>query len=146
MNKVYRCYAEKRPGFDVEASGLCAELRENLGVKNLTKVRVLNRYDVQGIGEEEYQLARVSIFSEPQCDDCYDEMIPEIAEKHTKIVVEALPGQYDQRADSCAQCIQIMTCGARPLVRSARVYVLFGALESEDLKTIESYFKNYFAF
>ena len=55
MNKVYRCYAEKRPGFDVEASGLCAELRENLGVKNLTKVRVLNRYDVQGIGEEEYQ-------------------------------------------------------------------------------------------
>ena len=142
MNEVYRCYAEKRPGFDVEAAGLCAELRENLGVTRLLNVRIFHRYDVQGIGADEYRLARVSIFSEPQCDSCYDEAMPQIEEAHTTLVVEALPGQYDQRADSCAQCIQIMTCGARPLVRTARVYVLFGALTAEDLQVIEHYLIN----
>ncbi len=142
MNKVYRCFAEKREGFDVEARGLCAELRGNLGVKSLEKVRIFNRYDVQGIGDEAYASARISIFSEPQCDDCFDEKMPEIEGVHTKIVVEALPGQYDQRADSCAQCIQIMTCGDRPRVRSARVYVLFGELSDTDIKTIENYLIN----
>ncbi|MBR5480057.1 MAG: phosphoribosylformylglycinamidine synthase [Clostridia bacterium] len=142
MNKVYRCFAEKREGFDVEARGLCAEVRGNLGVKSLERVRIFNRYDVQGIGDEAYASARISIFSEPQCDDCFDEVMPEISGSHTKIVVEALPGQYDQRADSCAQCIQIMTCGDRPIVKSARVYVLYGELSETDIKTIETYLIN----
>lgn len=142
MNKVYRCYTEKRPGFDVEAKGLLAELRNNLGVTSLENVRIFNRYDTEGIDDADYALARVSIFSEPQCDDCYDESMPPIEGNHMLLAVEALPGQYDQRADSCAQCIQIMTCGARPQVRTAHVYVLFGTLSDTDIETIRSYLIN----
>ncbi len=142
MNKVYRCYAEKREGFDVEAKGVFSELSGNLGIKSLKRVRIFNRYDVQGIDAKDYPSACTSIFSEPMCDDCFDEVMPEITETHTKLVVEALPGQYDQRADSCAQCIQIMTCGARPIVKSARVYVLYGDISAVDMSKIENHLIN----
>ncbi len=142
MNRVYRCYTEKRQGFDVEAQGLANELRGNLGVASLTGLRLFNRYDVQGIDEADYIAARTTIFSEPQCDDCYDELLPEISGTHKTLCVEALPGQYDQRADSCAQCIQIMTCQGRPLVRAAKVYVLMGSLSDEDMAVIKNYLIN----
>jgi len=142
MNRVYRCYTEKRPGFDVEARGLANELRENLGVTALEGLRLFNRYDVQGIDEADYRAARTTIFSEPQCDDCFDEKLPELSGEFSILCVEALPGQYDQRADSCAQCIQIMTCQGRPLVRAARVYVLMGKLSDKDLDVISGYLIN----
>ncbi len=142
MNRVYRCYTEKRPGFDVEARGLLNELRENLGVTSLEGLRLFNRYDVQGIEEKDYRAARTTIFSEPQCDDCFDENLPEISGAYNILCVEALPGQYDQRADSCAQCVQIMTCQGRPLVRAARVYVLMGNLSDKDLDIISGYLIN----
>ena len=142
MNRVYRCYTEKRPGFDVEARGLLNELRENLGVTALEGLRLFNRYDVQGIEEKDYRAARTTIFSEPQCDDCFDESLPELSGVYNILCVEALPGQYDQRADSCAQCVQIMTCQGRPLVKAARVYVLMGNLNDKDLDVIRGYLIN----
>ena len=102
---VYRLYVEKKPGFDHEARALLEELRSFLGIRNLTGLRVLNRYDVENIDEEIYRRAVQGVFSEPQLDVVYDEL-PKDAE-HT-LAAEYLPGQFDQRADSAAQCIQLM--------------------------------------
>ena len=109
MIKVYRCFTEKKEGFDVEAEGVLKDLRQNLGIKNITGLRLFNRYDVQGISDEVYKEARRTVFSEPPVDACYDENLPEMEGRPWMLAVEALPGQYDQRADSCAQCIQILT-------------------------------------
>ena len=136
MANVFRCYTEKREGFDVEAKALLKDLTGTLGVTNLTGLRLLNRYDVEGIDEETYAAARAGVFSEPQCDNCYDEELPALGEGVTVLAVESLPGQYDQRADSCAQCIQMITCGDRPLIRTAHIYVLSGELTDEDLNKI----------
>ena len=103
MQKVYRCYTEKRKGFDVEAQGVLREARDNLGVSGITALRLFNRYDTEGIDETVYQAARVSVFSEPQVDDCYDEQMPPMEGEHWILAIEAMPGQYDQPADSCAQ-------------------------------------------
>ena len=138
MANVFRCYTEKRDGFDVEAKALLKELTGVLGVSGLTGLRILNRYDAEGIDEETYQAARAGVFSEPQCDLCYDETLPAMEEGVTLLAVEPLPGQYDQRADSCAQCIQMITCGERPLIRTARIYALTGTLNDEDLKKIKN--------
>ena len=137
MANVFRCYTEKREGFDVEAKALLKDLTGTLGVTNLTGLRLLNRYDAEGIDEETYIAARSGVFSEPQCDVCYDEQLPEMADGTTILAVESLPGQYDQRADSCAQCIQMITCGERPLIRTARIYALSGDLTAEDLDKIK---------
>ncbi len=137
MAKVYRCYTEKRAGFDVEAQALLKDLTGILGVTHLTGLRLLNRYDAEGIDEATYAAACAGVFSEPQCDNCYDETIPDVAENAVVLAVESLPGQYDQRADSCAQCIQMITCGDRPLIRTARVYILSGELTPEDLSAIK---------
>lgn len=134
---IYRCYVEKRPGFDGEAVSLHKDLLEHFGIQSLESVRVFNRYDVQGINEEVYREAKSTIFSEPQCDDCYDEQLPQIAAPCRLLAVEALPGQYDQRSDSCAQCIQIITQGERPIVRAARVYVLVGNVDDKDYEKIK---------
>ena len=101
---VFRCYSEKKPGFDVEARGLCGQLREQLGIDTLEGVRILNRYDADRIAPEVYEAAKTVVFSEPQVDDVYDETFPIPEAPHSVLAVEALPGQYDQRADSCAQC------------------------------------------
>ncbi|MCD7888101.1 MAG: phosphoribosylformylglycinamidine synthase, partial [Clostridiales bacterium] len=99
-NQVYRCYAEKRPGFDLEASHLLAELREQLGLTQLEGVRIIHRYDVDQIDEAVYQRAKTAVFSEPMVDNFYDETLPALPEDHSILAVEALPGQFDQRADS----------------------------------------------
>jgi phosphoribosylformylglycinamidine synthase len=142
MNFVFRCFAEKRTGFDVEAQHIHRELTEQLGISSLEGVRILHRYDVEGIDYPVYLQARTTVFSEPMCDNFYDEAMPAITEPHTLLAVEALPGQYDQRADSCAQCIQMLSCGELPLVSSATIYVLMGTLSQEDLTKIKSYLIN----
>jgi phosphoribosylformylglycinamidine synthase len=142
MNRVYRCFTEKRPGFDVEAQGVLRDLQENLGIKNLQALRIFNRYDTEGISEEVYRQARVSVFSEPQIDDCYDEHLPQISDGNWILAVEALPGQYDQRADSCAQCIQMLTCLERPTVKAAKIYVMFGELTDGDKEKLRVYLIN----
>ncbi|MCD8376959.1 MAG: phosphoribosylformylglycinamidine synthase [Oscillospiraceae bacterium] len=140
MSKVYRCFSEKRPGFDGQAQALLAQLREQLGADGLTGLRVLCRYDVEGISEEVYRQARLGVFSEPQVDDVYDEEFP--FREGTVLAVESLPGQYDQRADSAAQCIQLLAGGERPAVRCACVYVLEGELAQGQLEKIEGYLIN----
>ena len=122
MENVRRIYVEKKNGFDVEAKGVLADLKENLSLKGLKDVRIINRYDVSGVSDEEYQKARNLIFSEPPVDNAYDEEI-EISEGKV-FAVEFLPGQFDQRAASAEECISILTEKERPTVRSAKVYVL----------------------
>ena len=142
MSQVFRCYVEKRPGFDVEAEKTLRELRDQLGIAGLTGLRLFNRYDVEGVDEAVYQAAKPTVFSEPQCDDLYDEQLPELGEGTTLLAVEALPGQYDQRADSCAQCIMLLAGVAKPAVANARVYAMTGSLSQGDLNKIRTYLIN----
>ena len=120
---VYRIFVEKKPGLDNEAQALLNEARSLLGIQGLSQVRLLNRYDAEEISEELFQYAVRTVFSEPQLD-----LVSEEANLGGAAVfaVEYLPGQFDQRADSAAQCIQILSRGERPLVRSAKVYALYG--------------------
>ena len=141
MSKVFRCYVEKRPGFDVEAGKHLRELRDQLGIAGLTGLRLFNRYDVEGVSEAVYQAAKPTVFSEPQCDDIFDEELPELGTA-TLLAVEALPGQYDQRADSCAQCIMLLAGVARPAVANALVYALEGELSEGDMDKIRHYLIN----
>ena len=141
MGKVYRCFVEKKPGYDVEAGHLLAELKGTLGLKGLTGVRVLRRYDVEGVDQGTYEAARTTVLSEPQVDAITDEVF-ELPQGYQALAVEALPGQYDQRADSCAQCIQMLTGGERPTVRSATLYLLAGELSKADLDKARGYLIN----
>ena len=136
---VYRIYVEKKPGFDVEATGLKNELTSLLGIKELSGLRLLNRYDVEGIDEELFNQCADTVFSEPPVDNTYAELP---ASDGVSFAVEYLPGQFDQRADSAAECIQLISQGERPLVRSARVYLLEGALTDEQVAEIKKYVIN----
>jgi len=141
MNRIKRIYVEKKKGFPGETETLLHDLRENLGIKTLTGLRKLNRYDISGITEEEYRVARSTILSEPPVDNAYDEDFPR-AEDETVFAVEYLPGQYDQRADSADQCIQIITRKEKPVVTNARVFVLRGELSPGDVARIKKYLIN----
>ena len=136
---VYRIYVEKKPGFDVEANGLKNELTGLLGIRSLTGLRLLNRYDVEGIDEVLFHQCVSTVFSEPPVDNTYAQL-PE--HEGTAFAVEYLPGQFDQRADSAAECIQLISQGDRPLVRSARVYLLEGTLTDEQVAEIKKYVIN----
>ena len=136
---VYRIFVEKKKELAHEANSLYSELKNLLGIKNLTSVRILNRYDVENIPEKLFEDTVSSVFSEPQLDIATREL--EVAEG-TVFAVEYLPGQFDQRADSAAQCIQIVSCGDRPLIRTAKVYVLGGELRAEDVAEIKKYVIN----
>ena len=140
MADVRRIYVEKKPGFQVEAKDILADLRENLALKGLTDVRIINRYDVEGITDEEYDKARCLIFSEPPVDNVYDE---EITISEGKVfAVEFLPGQFDQRAASAEECISILTAKDRPRVRYAKVYVLVGDITDTDVNEVKKYVIN----
>ena len=139
---VYRCYSQKKPGFDVEAQGLLGQLQEQLGIAGLTSVTILNRYDADQIDKAVYDQAKSIVFSEPQVDVVYDEDFPLPEGPHAILAVESLPGQFDQRADSCAQCVQLMAGVERPLIASARVYILEGELSGADLEKIRGYLIN----
>ena len=137
---VSRVYVEKRPGFNVEAKQLAEELRTILGIEHLEGLRLLNRYDVEGIGDDLFDRCVPTVFSEPQSDIVSREL-PE-ANGAIVFAVEALPGQFDQRADSASECIQLISQGERPEVRNAKVYYLEGALTDEDVETIKGYVIN----
>ena len=139
---VYRIFVEKREGLSPEAGNLLSDLRGFLGIGSLEGVRILNRYDVEGIDPAVYEKAKHIVFSEPQVDVVWDEAFPEPRNLHSLLAVEALPGQFDQRADSCAQCVQLMAGVERPLVRHAKVYLLEGRLTGEDLDKIKGYLIN----
>ena len=134
---VYRVYVEKKEGLRHEAAGLKGELRSLLGLTNLEDLRVLNRYDVALEDGALFDRAVRTVFSEPQVDNTYFDLPAGLA-----FAVEPLPGQYDQRADSASQCIQLMTKGDRPTVRTAKVYLLEGKLTEQDLLKIKKYLIN----
>ncbi|HBV88799.1 MAG TPA: phosphoribosylformylglycinamidine synthase [Desulfosporosinus sp.] len=135
---VKRIYVEKRPGYDIEAQGLYSDLIENLGIIRLEGLRVINRYDISGITDEEYAKSRPIIFAEPPLDLVYDEDL-EIPAQDRVFAMEYLPGQYDQRADSAAQCIQILTQKERPMIASAKLILLKGQLCEDDVQKIKDY-------
>lgn len=140
MADVRRIYVEKKAGFDVEAKEMLADLRENLDMGSLSDVRIINRYDVEGITDEEYAKARGLIFSEPPVDNAYDEDI-EISEGRV-FAVEFLPGQFDQRAASAEECISILTEKERPRVRYAKMYVLIGDVDDDKFEEVKKYVIN----
>ena len=137
---VSRVYVEKKPGFDVEAQQLKHELRHTLGVKALKGLRVVNRYDVEGISKSLFQKCIPTVFSEPQSDVATTRK--PAAGKATVFAVEFLPGQFDQRADSASECIQLISQGERPTVASAKLYYLEGKLSSADVDAIKHYVIN----
>ena len=135
---VYRVYVEKKQGQTHEAQGLLRDIQEFLGIGSLTGLRVLNRYDAENIEKDLFDAAVNTVFSEPQVDD----VSFELPQGDVVFAVEPLPGQYDQRADSAAQCIQIISQGNRPTIRTAKVYVLSGAPSEDELAAIKKYVIN----
>ncbi len=137
---VYRVYVEKRPGLQVESNSLLGDISAFLGISSVKGLRVLNRYDVENITEDLFTYAKTAVFSEPQVDVTYD-ALPSV-EGAKVFAVEYLPGQYDQRADSAAQCIQIISQGTRPEVKTAKVYILTGDFSERELEVIKKYVIN----
>ncbi len=138
MAVIRRFFVEKKAGYDIEARAMLLDLRENLSVTGLRGLRLLNRYDVSGVGAREMARARQTIFAEPPVDEVHDEHFP-LAADETSFAVEYLPGQYDQRADSAVQCLQLLVPGSRPVVATARVFVLRGVIAAADMKRIKRY-------
>ena len=136
---VYRVFSEKKKDLAVEAKALLNDARGILGVNGLTDVRIINRYDAENIDEALFEYAKTAVFSEPQLDIVCDE--PDLDGAYV-FAVEFLPGQFDQRADSASQCIQIISQGERPIVRSAKVYALYGELSEKDIAEIKKYVIN----
>ena len=135
---VYRVYVEKKPGQTQEAQGLLGQIRDFLQIKGLKALRILNRYDAENIDEQLFRYAVNTVFSEPQVDN----VSFQAPQGQIVFAVEPLPGQYDQRADSAAQCIQIISQGNRPVIRTAKVYVLTGDISGEELAAIKKYVIN----
>ena len=138
---VYRVYVEKKKELANEAKALLSDARTLLGIKSLTDVRVINRYDAENITPELFEYAKKTVFSEPQLD-IVSEDINICSCDSSAFAVEFLPGQFDQRADSAAQCIQIISQGDRPTVKTAKVYVLYGNISENELAEIKKYVIN----
>ena len=136
---VYRVYVEKKAELAGEARSALSDIRGLLGITSLENIRVLNRYDVENIEESLFDYCKKTVFSEPQLDIVTSELEEDGA---YVFAVEYLPGQFDQRADSAAQCIQIISEGERPVVRTAKVYRLYGNLSDEDIARIKKYVIN----
>ena len=136
---VYRVFVEKKKELAYEASALCSDIRNLLGIESLTDVRIINRYDAENISEELFNFAKKTVFSEPQLDMVSENLDTSGA---TTFAVEYLPGQFDQRADSASQCIQIISKGDRPLIRTAKIYVLYGDITEKQLADIKKYVIN----
>ena len=138
---VFRIYVEKKPEYAVEAKNLLSDVKTALRLDNLRNIRLLNRYDAEGLSDADFALAIGNVFSEPAVDTCYRTM-PELKENETVFAVEYLPGQFDQRADSCEQCIQILTQGERCKIKNARVYIVEGNLSANELSQLKAYIIN----
>ena len=141
ISEVKRIFVEKRKGFDVEAVNLLADLKQNLGIKNAEAVRIINRYDISGLDGESFEKAKNTILSETNADTVYDEKIF-IGDEFKVFAMEYLPGQYDQRADSAAQCVQLLTQGERPQVVTAKVIAVSGNISDTDFEKIKDYLIN----
>ncbi len=137
---VYRLYVEKKPAEALEARALLNDLRNFLGIQCLTSLRIVNRYDIENTTPELLQRCRFTVFAEPQLDLVSDTLTD--TDGSTVFAVEYLPGQFDQRADSAAQCVQIVSMGERPSVRTAKVYILGGRLTVAELDAIKAYVIN----
>jgi len=135
---VRRIYVEKKKGYDIEAQELFSDLKENLNLQGLSAVRVINRYDIEGIDDNTYNAAKYSIFAEPAIDMAYDEEVS-IDAGALYFAVEYLPGQFDQRADSAEQCIKLMDANLEPKVRFARLIVLMGNISQEEYAAVKKY-------
>ncbi len=136
---VQRVYVGKKPGFDVESQHLTSELRDILGIAGLEQLRIINRYDAEGMSDELFTRCVPTVFSEPQSDDVAY-VLPQT--KGALFAVEALPGQFDQRAESASECIQLISQGERPLIRAAKVYVLEGKLSTKEVERVKRYVIN----
>ena len=137
-NKIKRIFVEKRPEFAIEAQELLADLKQNLGLINIRSMRILNRYDVLGLTDEEFLEASRHVLSEPPVDMLFEEEL--ILDKNVKcFVVELLPGQYDQREDFAEQCVQLITQKEKPMVSNAKVYIFEGELSDADMERIKKY-------
>lgn len=136
---VYRVFVEKKKELAHEAKALLSDAKTLLGISGLEDVRIINRYDAENISDELFDYAKKTVFSEPQLDILSDN--PDLGGAYV-FAVEYLPGQFDQRADSASQCIQIISQGERPLIRTAKVYALYGALTEDDIKEIKKYVIN----
>ena len=137
MQSIRRLYVAKKGVFADEAKRMLADLQENLLIKGLTDINIFHRYDVAGLDDAAFEAAKTMIFSEPPVDAVYDEL--PVKEGDTVLAIEYLPGQYDQRADSAMQCLQMLTMQNDSLVRTARVVVLSGDLSDEDVAAIKHY-------
>ncbi|MCL2508174.1 MAG: phosphoribosylformylglycinamidine synthase [Oscillospiraceae bacterium] len=137
---VYRAYVEKKPGLENEAKALLTDIRSLLRIESLTALRLLNRYDVENIDGPLFEYCKTAVLSEPQLDICIN-ALPDMS-GCAVFAVEYLPGQFDQRADSAAQCIQIISQKERPAVRTAKVYLLYGELTQTEVAEIKRYVIN----
>lgn len=138
---VYRIYVEKKQEFAVEGKAVRSDLRTALQMKNVEGVRIVNRYDAEEITKENFEKSTPTVFSEPPVDDVYYSL-PEIGDDERMFAVEFLPGQFDQRADSAAQCIQMLCQGDRPVVKYAKLYILKGKITDEQFDKIKHYLIN----
>lgn len=141
MSGVIRIFVEKRDGFNVLAKQTLWDIRHNLGMKNVTDLRYIMRYDIEGLSLDEYNAAKGTILSEPNADVIYEETLP-VEDGWKVFAMEYLPGQYDQRGDSAEQCVQLLTQGERCKVLTARVVAVTGDISDDDLKKIEDYLIN----
>jgi len=137
---IRRIYVEKRKDFNSPAKELLGTLKENLGLETVKDLRILNRYDIEGIENDLYQESKTTIFSEPNVDILYEEKFP-IANDEIAFGVEYIPGQYDQRADSAIQCIHILKKDSKPIINTAKIFVLKGASKKE-INKIKKYIIN----
>lgn len=140
MAKVFRVFVEKKQGNDIEARHILNDLKSNVGITALEDLRLINRYDAEGLTKEEFDEAAKLILSEPNLDNIYSEIT--IPQGWRYFVTEYLPGQYDQRADSAAQCIQLLTAGERPTVASAKVIAVKGDITDAEFEKIKAYIIN----
>jgi len=138
MEAIRRIFVEKKKGYNVESQQLLQDIKEHLGIKTLEHLRLLHRYDVDRISEDAYEKALHTIFSEPPVDRLFEESF-EMDTDEVAFGIEYLPGQYDQRADSTEQCIEIINADQRPVVRSAKIIVLKGQLSEENVEKIKAY-------
>ncbi|WP_288623800.1 phosphoribosylformylglycinamidine synthase [uncultured Brachyspira sp.] len=136
---VYRIFVEKKDGFNNEAKSLYSDITEFLGIKRLNKLRIFNRYDAENISEKIFNYSIKTVFSEPQLDNVYKELN---INKAFVFATEYLPGQFDQRAESASQCIQIISQGKKPLIKTAKIYALYGNLTKKDIEEIKKYIIN----
>lgn len=135
---IRRLFVEKKTEFNIEAQRLLKDIKESLGISGIDNIRILNRYDIENIDDSEYERSKSTVFSEKTVDNVYEENVPDIGNNRI-FAVQYLPGQYDQRADSASQCIQILTQKEKINIISSKVYIIEGNITDEEFESIKEY-------